>query len=518
MTLALLWQITLGSWITAALILLARLLFGRWLTPRGRYLLWLPLLLRLLLPFTPPSPTSMLNAVPDAVMGEAVLTEEARPAEAAEMETVPVPEARQTGTGLRYWILRIWLMGMGAVLLFQALLYRIGAKALDRLPLCTDPETRSELLRLRQLTGIDGSLRLAWGSGGMLGGLLRPTIVLPVDRRKEAAAPILLHELMHQRSRHLWLGLLLRLLTAVYWFNPALWLCLPLMRQDCEELCDQLALDTGLVGLREYTAVLYAEGLMNGPLSPLPRTSFGGRMGSLRRRIGQIARRRDREVRLLPIVLILCILLCGATAPLGKSAPPEGPPIPLGYGTMEAYLEALQPKLGRFGCTLRELEAEGYLAPSEGKWIEQTEADSAYSLRRELYGAERELVFYFSPSPFSPEDEQVLCLIAVRLTEEERALEMWSDVGSRILGDWEALGASNVFRSCVASPVVMEEVLGPDLCRRAATEAGLRGYTTDPEAYWKQLLQQPAASMGFRWADRAWLLYGCGLALYETLS
>ena len=47
MTLALLWQITLGSWITAALILLARLLFGRWLTPRGRYLLWLPLLLRL---------------------------------------------------------------------------------------------------------------------------------------------------------------------------------------------------------------------------------------------------------------------------------------------------------------------------------------------------------------------------------------------------------------------------------------------------------------------------------------
>ena len=64
MGLDLLWEITLGSWVTAALILLARLLFGRWLTARGKYLLWLPLLLRLLLPFMPPSPTSVLNVLP----------------------------------------------------------------------------------------------------------------------------------------------------------------------------------------------------------------------------------------------------------------------------------------------------------------------------------------------------------------------------------------------------------------------------------------------------------------------
>ena len=520
MTLALLWQITLGSWITAALILLARLLFGRWLTPRGRYLLWLPLLLRLLLPFTPPSPTSMLNVVPDGVMGEAVLLEDTQSAPAAEpgeAEPAPAPVGRYTGNGLRDWALRIWLTGLGAVLLIQVLLYRLGAKALDRLPLCTDAETRSELLRLRQLTGIDGSLRLAWGSAGMLGGLLRPTMVLPVDRRKEAAAPILLHELMHQKFRHLWLGLLLRLLTAVYWFNPALWLCLPLMRQDCEELCDQLALDTGLVGAREYTAVLYAEGLMNGPRSPLPRTSFGGRRDSLRRRIGQIARRRDREYRLLPLLLVLCILLCGTTAPLAKGAQPvEVNPIPPGYGTMEAYLEALQPELGRFGANFRQLEAEGYLAPSEGEWIERTERRSAFSLRRELYGAERELIFYFSPHPYDPEGEPVLCAIAVCLTEEERELDFWSDLGSRILGDWEALGALNLYRGSIVSPVEMGMVLEEPLCRRAAETAWLRDLTDDPEEYLRLLRAETPASLGFTWEQYAWVLHGCGLALYET--
>ena len=48
MTPALLWELTLGSWLTAALILLVRPVFGRWLTPRGKMLLWLLLLLRLL--------------------------------------------------------------------------------------------------------------------------------------------------------------------------------------------------------------------------------------------------------------------------------------------------------------------------------------------------------------------------------------------------------------------------------------------------------------------------------------
>ena len=75
MTPGVLWEITLGSWVTAALILLARLLFGRWLTARGKYLLWLPLLLRLILPFMPPSPTSVLNVLPESVSGEAYLTE-----------------------------------------------------------------------------------------------------------------------------------------------------------------------------------------------------------------------------------------------------------------------------------------------------------------------------------------------------------------------------------------------------------------------------------------------------------
>ena len=524
MGLDLLWEITLGSWVTAALILLARLLFGRWLTARGKYLLWLPLLLRLILPFMPPSPTSVLNVLPESVSGEAYLTEIAVPDPAEEAEgpgQAPVIAGSVGGGGLRPLLLRIWLTGAAAVLLFQFLLYRIGAKAMDRLPLCTDPETRSVLLRLRQLTGIDGSLRMAWGSAGMLGGLLRPTLVLPVERRKEAAAPIMLHELMHQKSRHLWLGLLLRLLSAAYWFNPIVWLCLPLVRQDCEELCDQMVLDTGLIAPREYSSILFSEGQMNGLLSPLPRTNFGGRRGSLRRRIGRIVRsREDRGGRILPALLVLCILLFGATAPLGAAAAEERSPIPPGYESLDAYLNALQPGLGRFGATFRELTAEGYLKEEEGEWLSRTELCSTFTLRRELYGAERELTYYFALSPFSGEgNEQALCTIAIHLTEEEEQQEWdltYSDLCGRILEDWDALAAAYVGGFRIASPVDVETLLGRDLCRRAAEEAERRGWTEAPKEYLQRLCQEPAAALGYNGSAQVWVLGGTGLYLYET--
>ena len=531
MALDLLWEITLGSWVTAALILLARLLFGRWLTARGKYLLWLPLLLRLLLPFMPPSPTSMLNALPETLVGAAAPAEDSRapdgetwgsPLGSGGEETgdsASVPPAREKGDeGLRLRLLRIWLAGLGAVLLFQLLLYRIGAKAMGSLPPCTDPETRSVLLRLRQLTGIDGSLRMAWGSAGMLGGLLRPTLVLPVDRRKEAAAPILLHELMHQKYGHLWLGLALRLLAAVYWFNPVVWLCLPLVRQDCEELCDQMVLDTGLIDPREYSAILYTEGQMNGLLSPLPRTNFGGRRGSLRRRIGQIARRRSgRESRFLPLCLALCILLCGATAPLGSIQEEERSPIPPSYGSMEAYLRSLHPYLGRFGATFRELEAEGYLKEEEGEWTEREEDLSAFTLRRELYGAERELTYTFVRCLFPEQgDRMVLFQISIEVTEEERDQDLWSNLGYYILEDWEGLDAAYRFEGWYAAPVDTAAALGEDLCRRASEEAAALGFAEKPEDFLEALSVEPVVLLKKTYSFDRFILWGLGLALYEN--
>src|SRR5512144_1687194 len=53
-----------ASWqasVLIVLVLLAQLLFGRWLTARGRAVLWLLVMARLLLPLSPGSAVSLFN-------------------------------------------------------------------------------------------------------------------------------------------------------------------------------------------------------------------------------------------------------------------------------------------------------------------------------------------------------------------------------------------------------------------------------------------------------------------------
>ena len=61
MTVEILWSITRGACLTAAVIVLIRLLFRRVLSAKAKYYLWLLLALRLMLPALPESPVSLFE-------------------------------------------------------------------------------------------------------------------------------------------------------------------------------------------------------------------------------------------------------------------------------------------------------------------------------------------------------------------------------------------------------------------------------------------------------------------------
>ena len=76
----------------------------------------------------------------------------------------------------------------------------------------------------------------------------RPKLILPAeltetfdDRQLEFA---LKHELTHYKRKDHFTGLLLRVLQAVYWFNPAVWLMGKLMIADMETACDSMVIKT----------------------------------------------------------------------------------------------------------------------------------------------------------------------------------------------------------------------------------------------------------------------------------
>ncbi|MCY3667167.1 MAG: M56 family metallopeptidase, partial [Gemmatimonadetes bacterium] len=178
-------------------------------------------------------------------------------------------------------------------------------------------------------------------SSPMALGILRPIIVFPADLVEKLSADklalILMHELAHVRRWDNLTLLLQRLVSAVLFFHPAVWLCGRMLRREAEQACDDLVVcSTG-------RSEAYARGLAHvaeraAHLNPLIRriptmNAFAATESDLalriRRTLGGNARRMGTRARVLAVVL-LCPLAaitlpsCGTTSKVSKVAAESG--------------------------------------------------------------------------------------------------------------------------------------------------------------------------------------------------
>ena len=147
-------------------------------------------------------------------------------------------------------------------------------------------------------------------------GILRPIIVFPADLveklHTDKLALILMHELAHVRRWDNLTRLLHRLIAAVLFFHPAVWLCGRMLRWEAEQACDDLVVCA--TGHSEA----YARGLAHIAeravhLDPLIRriptmNAFAAAESDLalriRRALGGGARRMGMQARVLTAVLL----------------------------------------------------------------------------------------------------------------------------------------------------------------------------------------------------------------------
>ncbi|MGX8698409.1 MAG: M56 family metallopeptidase [bacterium] len=254
------------------LCLAARALAGRKLGARVRYALWLPLLVRLLVP--------------------GMLFEVQRPAAA-------VTQGGSAG---------------GDAALF--LLWACGAALLAAVLLCSNLRFLRALRRGRR--PFAPGVYVAEGlEMPCLAGLFRPTIYLtPAAMREERTLRhVLAHEETHRRHGDpLWSALRLTAL-CLHWFNPLVWWAVALSRQDGEAACDEgTLLRLGEAERAAYGETLIAmvtrKGRAGSLLSLSPSLSTGKR--ALRGRIEALA--RGGRTRLAALALLVPLLLCGTAA------------------------------------------------------------------------------------------------------------------------------------------------------------------------------------------------------------
>lgn len=308
-----LWHITVGSWVTAAAVILLRLLFQKHLSAKSKYLLWLLLMLRLMLPVLPESPVSVLNA--KSGLTTAVATEFQQPIQetnisASSTVVHPTVVPVKSGVTASEWLLGIWAVG---VLVCGASYGWMTIQTAHRLRSMEEIQSigvKNRYEAIRQQLGIRRTITLRYGDRAMIGGLLHPTLILPRELTGQRLKAAITHELMHERSGDLWIAAWWRLLCCVYWFNPVVWLCFFWARRDCEKACDQRVLDSESVSPAVYAALLYEEATMK-RRSYVGTTAFGD--GGLKARIQGISTYRKPKISMTVLAVVLCLLISACT-------------------------------------------------------------------------------------------------------------------------------------------------------------------------------------------------------------
>ena len=256
-----------ASWQAAVLILLvlaAQWAFGRRLSPRWRYGLWLLVVARLALPWTIPSPISVFNFLSYSRAAAAVASLRVNPEPAGSIApqaaAIPAAQPRDTAAGMftdatpgfdlsLSHLLLAWAAGAFALAVYLVIThYRLWRRVTPRRPLI-DAGVLNLLEDCKQAMGLRVPVTLvetpAVGSPSLFG-FVRPRLLLPAGLRRDFSQEelryVFLHELSHIKRRDILTGWLMTALQILHWFNPLVWLAFHRMRVDRELACDALAL------------------------------------------------------------------------------------------------------------------------------------------------------------------------------------------------------------------------------------------------------------------------------------
>ncbi|HWQ78877.1 MAG TPA: M56 family metallopeptidase [Anaerovoracaceae bacterium] len=267
----LLMNMTIAGTVTAAAILLIKVILKDKLTPKWHTAIWLILAVRLLVPGLPESDVSVFNAMPRVAHVETVHHAPERDSGDFRREQfvqgsitlrTPVTGTVQNSDftvnkQFSDWMIFGWAAGMTAMVVLLTGAAAVFGRRVRKLPFCSDPVLLALFEECKREAGMEGSrVRLRMGGNTpMLLGIRKPVILIPEGYSYEELRHILLHELCHHKHKDLWINVLCCFLLSVYWFNPVLWLCFFVIRRDLEILCDYRVVE--ITGERKaYASVL----------------------------------------------------------------------------------------------------------------------------------------------------------------------------------------------------------------------------------------------------------------------
>ncbi|AXH99752.1 peptidase M56 [Sporosarcina sp. PTS2304] len=232
------------------------------------------------------------------------------------------------------WILLIlWAMGALTYAIWQTYCYYKFIRKIKETttPILKDSEVTKKLASLKQLLGINGNVKLAYSpvvKSPVLIGLLRPTILLPMDDKVDMDLGMVIHhELVHLKRKDLWIRMLVLVVSTLHWFNPFA----HFLRKDIN-MWSELSCDEEVVKEMSYTErKTYGQTILNVMIGAkgLPVkfcASLSGDGKQLKRRLMMMlnVKKPNKKTMFMTAVLILAIGVIGtSTAVWAANNTPE---------------------------------------------------------------------------------------------------------------------------------------------------------------------------------------------------
>ncbi|MFV0938241.1 M56 family metallopeptidase [Bacillus thuringiensis] len=263
-------ETSLMASILVGFILCIKVLFRNKLTPRWQYMLWIVLMIRLLLPWSPDSSYSIYSllsyssSVSEVIPKNMPATENIVNIESdrkVELESNPkmvtktsepeveVSSEKQTTFSLYKLALYVWLAGVIILAAITFLTNRRLYSYIKKQPDITDEQVITVFDRCKQSMKVKKavSLRLAGKiASPTVFSFFRPKILLSKKYMKvlneQQLQYVFYHELAHIKRKDVAVNWIMYSLILLNWFNPILWYAYFCMREDQELACDAYAL------------------------------------------------------------------------------------------------------------------------------------------------------------------------------------------------------------------------------------------------------------------------------------
>ncbi|PFW81178.1 methicillin resistance protein [Bacillus sp. AFS075960] len=263
-------ETSLMASILVGFILCIKVLFRNKLTPRWQYMLWIVLMIRLLLPWSPDSSYSIYSllsyssSVSEVIPKNMPATESIVNIESdrkvefeSNSETVTKnsgPEVKagaeqQTAFSLYKIALYVWLAGVIILAVITFITNRRLYSYIKKQPDITDEQVVTVFNRCKQSMKIKKavSLRLAGKiASPTVFSFFRPKVLLSKKHMKvlneQQLQYVFYHELAHIKRNDVAVNWIMYSLLLLNWFNPILWYAYFCMREDQELACDAYAL------------------------------------------------------------------------------------------------------------------------------------------------------------------------------------------------------------------------------------------------------------------------------------